>query len=85
MNTSTYMTTMLPIILASANNSHGSCGCNETASIFGKIFVTIVCFGLMFIVSYFAWDMRDDIFNVFIALFFDLVIFMVWLGMFFLL
>ena len=76
MNTSTYVATMMPILMANANR-HNGVG-NWELGLFGTIFVTILTFGIMAFISYIAWDMREEKVPTFFALFCNLILFLIW-------
>lgn len=81
MNTSTYVATMMPILAANSYHSHGSMG---GLGIFGTIFITIIIFGFMGMMSYMVWDMREyGKFPIFCGIFFDLIFFLIWIGIVF--
>lgn len=77
MNTTTYVATMMPILMANANRHSGG---NWELGVFGTIFVTVLTFGIMAFISYIAWEMREEKFCVFFALFCNLILFLLWLG-----
>lgn len=78
MNTATYVATMIPILSANSYHSHGSMG---GLGIFGTIFISILIFGFIGIMSYMAWDMRKyGKFSIFCGIFIDLILFLVWIG-----
>lgn len=81
MNTSTYVATMMPILMANANRH--SCGGNWELGVFGTIFVTILTFGVMAFISYIGWNMREEKVAVFFVLFCNLILFLIWCGVIF--
>ena len=78
MNTSTYVATMMPILAANSYHSHGSTG---GLGIFGTIFITILIFGFIGMMSYIMWDLREySKFTIFGGIFIDLILFLMWIG-----
>lgn len=81
MDTATYVATMTPILAANNYHSHG---CVGGLGVFGTIFVTIVIFGFIGMMSYMAWDLREyGKFHIFLCIFMNLILFLVWVGIVF--
>ena len=78
MSTSTYVATMTPILMANSSHCYGGTG---GLGIFGTIFITILIFGFIGMMSYIMWDLREyGKFTIFGGIFIDLILFLMWIG-----
>lgn len=81
MNNAIYMGAIMPAILSS---THYSGGYGGGLGLFGICFFTFFIFGMIALVSYIAWDIRElGAFPICIALFFDILLIMIWVGLIF--